>query len=272
MLYLIATPIGNLGDITYRAVETLQKVSLILCEDTRTSRSLLTHFGIKTPTKAYHDHSDESWRLKIIDLLKEGQDIALISDAGSPLVCDPGYKLIRACQEHDIEYTSVPGASSVITALQLSGQPSQSFYFGGFLHSKAQARRSQLELALHQDTTVVFFETARRVLETCQILTEIMPKASVSIVREITKLYEEVLYGLPQELCQRIEEKPLKGEIVLVIHPFIEKRDDKDALDKKIRNLLPFMPVKALSSYLERDFDFSKKEIYERALILKEEV
>lgn len=271
MLYLIATPIGNLGDMTYRAVETLKKVSLILCEDTRTSRSLLSHFGITTPTKAYHDHSDDAWRAQVIEWLKNGQDIALISDAGCPLICDPGYKLIRECIEADMAYTSVPGASSVITALQLSGQPSQSFYFGGFLPTKQQARKECIEKALEHETTILFFETAKRITETCEILAQIMPDCNISIVREITKLYEEVLSGTPKTLCERLSQKPIKGEIVLVISPSKQVRDDMKALDDKIRNLLPFMPVKVLSSYLEQEFDFSKKEIYDRALLLKEE-
>lgn len=272
MLYLIATPIGNLGDISYRAIETLNKVSLILCEDTRTSRSLLSHYGIKTPTKAYHDHSDDAWRQKVLSWLKEGQDIALISDAGSPLICDPGYKLIRECLEQGISYTSVPGASSVITALQLSGQPSQNFYFGGFLLSKKQARKKQLEEELQKGETVLFFETAKRVEETCDILAEIMPQCQVSLVREITKLYEEVLSGSPDQLRDRLQEKPVKGEIVLVISPVQEVKDDFVLLDTKIKQLLPFVPVKALSMYLEQEFDIPKKTIYERALVLKEEL
>lgn len=271
MLTIVATPIGNLGDMSLRAIEALKACDLILCEDTRTSSKLLNHFSISKPLKAYHDHSKDTDRDAIIGQLKEGKSICLISDAGSPLISDPGYKLIKLCQEHGLDYTTAPGASSLIAALQLSGLPSDQFYFGGFLEAKEQAKTNQIETMLGLEATLIFFETAKRIQSTLKVLENLSPSRNVAIVREITKKFEQVLVGVPAELLSNIEGNPLKGEIVLLIEKNKSKKTSgsNPKLLKKIETLVRYMPLKEVARYLEEETGVSKKEIYNLGLELK---
>lgn len=272
MLYLVATPIGNRGDITQRAIDTLRDVDIILCEDTRTSRPFLAHLGIKKPTQSYHDYSSDSDREKIISLLKENKNIALISDAGSPLISDPGYKLIKACQHAGVPYTTIPGASSVIAALQLSGLPSDEWAFYGFLPTKKEARKQALNRALSYGMTSVFFETANRLEDSLVLIKDIDASHSVSVVREITKLYEEVITGSCEDVLTRITQKPIKGEVVLVIAPHQkEKTGEGDLLayDDDICALMGFVPARELAKYLAGKTGLSVNQFYERITQLK---
>lgn len=275
MLYITATPIGNLGDISDRALETLAKVDLILCEDTRTSGKLLSHFDIKNKLMAYHDHSDDHARDQIIQRLEEGQDIALISDAGSPLIADPGYKLVRLARERGISVTSIPGPSSVIAALQLAGMPTDNFYFGGFLKVKEQAKSDQLSLGFTMSaTTLVFFETANRLEKTLKLMKDIMPGRQVAIVREITKMHEEVLTGTAEMLLSIIAQKTIKGEIVLVIEKAEAQNSKGEEIDEAVKAdiayLLDYMPLKAASQFLADKTGISKKALYQYGLQLKD--
>ncbi|MBR6231529.1 MAG: 16S rRNA (cytidine(1402)-2'-O)-methyltransferase [Alphaproteobacteria bacterium] len=230
MLYLVATPIGNLGDFSPRAREVLEKVDLVACEDTRTSRGLFSLLGIQVKaTTAYHDFNEEKATDSLIKKLKSGLDIALVSDAGMPLISDPGYRLVKACHENDIPVTSVPGANAVLTALQLSGLPSNAFYFGGFLPPKSGARQSVLKGVESLPATLIFYETARRLKEALVDIQKILGNRPMAVVRELTKKFEEVRCGTPDEINAYYSTDP-KGEIVLVISGAEEKQNVRPAL------------------------------------------
>lgn len=217
MLYLVATPIGNLGDFSPRAREVLESVDLVACEDTRTSRQLFSLLGVQVKaTVAYHDFNEEKATENLIQKLKTGVDIALVSDAGMPLVSDPGYRLIKACHEQGISVTSVPGANAVLTALQLSGLPTNAFYFGGFLPTKSGARQVVLKKVENLSATLIFYETARRLKEALSDIEQALGNRQMVVVRELTKKFEEVKCGTVTELQDYFMEAP-KGEIVLVI-------------------------------------------------------
>ena len=224
MLYLVATPIGNLGDFSSRAREILEQVDLVACEDTRTSRSLFSLLGLRVKsTIAYHDFNEEKATQNLIKKLKEGVDIALVSDAGMPLISDPGYRLVKACHEQNIPVTSIPGANAVLTALQLSGLPTDRFYFGGFFPPKSGARQNVLKGIENLSATLIFYETARRLKEALSDIQKVLGNRSMTVVRELTKKFEEVKCGTPDELNSYYIEAP-KGEIVLVISGAEEKK------------------------------------------------
>ena len=224
MLYLVATPIGNLGDFSPRAREVLESADLVACEDTRTSRQLFSLLGVRVKaTTAYHDFNEEKATETLIKKLKEGMDIALVSDAGMPLISDPGYRLVKACHEQGIPVTSVPGANAVLTALQLSGLPTNAFYFGGFFPPKSGARQSVLNEVANLSATLIFYETARRVKEALSDIQKVLGNRQMALVRELTKKFEEVKRGTPAEIDANYAEAP-KGEIVLVIAGAEEKK------------------------------------------------
>ena len=224
MLYLVATPIGNLGDFSPRAREVLESVDLVACEDTRTSRGLFSLLGINVKaTTAYHDFNEEKATENLIQKLQAGMDIALVSDAGMPLVSDPGYRLIKACHKNNIPVTSIPGANAVLTALQLSGLPTDKFYFGGFLPPKSSARQHTLKAVENIPATLIFYETARRLKETLSDIEKMLGNRQMAVARELTKKFEEVRCGTPAELKDFYAEPP-KGEIVLVISGAEERK------------------------------------------------
>ena len=226
MLYLVATPIGNLKDFSLRAREVLESVDLVACEDTRTSRQLFSLLGVRVKaTIAYHDFNEEKATQNLIQKLQSGLDIALVSDAGMPLVSDPGYRLVKACHEHHIPVTSVPGANAVLTALQLSGLPTDTFYFGGFLPPKSTARQNVLKKVESLSATLIFYETARRLKEALSDIENIFGKRKMVVVRELTKKFEEVKCGTPDEINSYYTDAP-KGEIVLVISGAEEKENN----------------------------------------------
>lgn len=217
MLYLVATPIGNLGDITLRAIETLKSVDLIAAEDTRHSGHLLRHLGIEKPLLSYHAHNEARRTAELIDQLASGRNIAIISDAGMPGISDPGHRLLRACIERDLPYTIIPGASSVLTALIGSGFPAVRFYFAGFLPVKSGQRERELRAANDRTETSIFLESPYRILKTLTASAEIMPERRVCVARELTKQYEEYRKGLPAELVAHYTARPPKGEIVFLV-------------------------------------------------------
>ena len=223
MLYLVATPIGNLGDFSPRARAVLEAVDLVACEDTRTSRQLFSLLGLKVKaTTAYHDFNEEKATENLIKKLQQGDDVALVSDAGMPLISDPGYRLVKACHENNIPVTSIPGANAVLTALQLSGLPTDKFYFGGFLPPKSSARQGILKKVENLPATLVFYETARRLKEALSDIEKVLGNRPMVVVRELTKKFEEIKYGTPSELGLYFSQNP-KGEIVLVIEGAKEK-------------------------------------------------
>lgn len=267
-LYIVSTPIGNLSDITMRALDILKLADLIICEDTRVSGVLLAHYGIKKPLLSYNDHNGDERRPEIFAELNSGKRIALISDAGTPLVSDPGYKLVREALEKGIYVTAIPGASSVIAALCLSGLPSDQFFFGGFLPAKAEALKKYLSSLAMVPSTLIFFESARRLEESLKTMLEILSNREGAIIREITKLYEESRRGKLSELREWIEKNGApKGEVVLVIAP--PNRDEifnNQDIEEKIALLLKSHSVKEAASIIAEQTGRPRKEIYAIAL------
>ncbi len=217
MLYFVPTPVGNLGDMTFRAVEILNAVDLILCEDTRVSGKLLKHFQIDTAMLAYHQHNEHQLTINIVEKLKAGQNLAIITDAGTPGISDPGFLLARACAEHNLEMSCLPGATAFVPALVVSGLPNDKFVFEGFLPPK-KGRRKRLEALKTEYRTMVFYESPYKIYKTLQDFKSIFgSERKISISREISKLYEEVQHGTIQEFEDFYKEKKTKGEFVLVV-------------------------------------------------------
>ncbi len=217
-LYIVATPIGNLGDITLRACAVLRGVAAVACEDTRVTGRLLNHLGIKQRMIRYDDHASEADRARLMALMAD-QPVALVSDAGTPLISDPGYRLVRDAREAGVAVTSLPGASAAIVALTLSGLPSNRFLFAGFLPAKAKARQDVLEELAAVPATLVFYETAPRLAQSLAAIGEVLPGREIAVARELTKKFEECRTGAPEELAAHFAASPPKGEIVLLIAP-----------------------------------------------------
>ena len=218
-LFIVPTPIGNLGDITFRAIETLKSVDLILAEDTRTSSKLLKHYNIKNSTESYHMYNEHKKLIAIIDKLNSGHKIALISDAGTPGISDPGFLLVRECIKNKIEIECLPGATAFIPALVNSGLPSDRFLFEGFLPVK-KGRTKRLKELADENKTVVFYESPHRVLKTLNDLAAYFKEENhVSISRELTKIYEETFRGTIKEAIEHFEKKKPKGEFVIILSP-----------------------------------------------------
>ncbi|NOX89575.1 MAG: 16S rRNA (cytidine(1402)-2'-O)-methyltransferase [Calditrichaeota bacterium] len=216
---MVATPIGNLEDITYRAVNILKQVDVIAAEDTRKSSILLRHYQINTHLRSYHSYNLKKETPKIVELLKSGQSVALISDAGTPGISDPGYHLVQTCIEEDIRIIPIPGASAIITALIASGLPSHRFVFEGFLPQK-KGRKKRLDQLTEEERTVILYESPHRILKTVRELRERMGDRWCVMARELTKKFEEFFRGTLSDLMNYIEKKPPKGEIVLLIQGF----------------------------------------------------
>ena len=217
-LYLVATPIGNLADITHRAIQVLSDVDLIACEDTRHTHKLLSHYGINTKTISYHDHNEQQRAAELIERLKQGNNIAVVSDAGTPSISDPGFRLVRAAIENEIAVVPVPGPSALITALIAAGLPTDEFFFAGFLPSRASARRARLAALQSVPGTLIFYEAPHRLAETLKDAYEILGEREAVVARELTKLHEEIRRGLLSELTADYAEKTdIRGEIVVLI-------------------------------------------------------
>ena len=217
MLYVVATPIGNLGDMTFRALEVLKSVDLIAAEDTRHSGMLLKHFEIKKPLVSYHEHNEAMRTAQLVERLAADENVALITDAGTPALSDPGARLIRACIERGLPLTIIPGPSSILAALVGSGFSTERFYFGGFLPVKSGQRERELRATAERGETTIFFESPYRLTKTLAVCTGIMPDRQLCVARELTKKFEEFRHGIAGELLAHYEAHPPKGEIVLVI-------------------------------------------------------
>lgn len=271
-LFVVSTPIGHLDDITYRAIEVLKSVSLIAAEDTRTSAQLMKHFNIQTPLTACHDHNESNKIDLLIDRLKNGESMALISDAGTPLISDPGFKFVRAAQEHGIRVIPVPGACAAIAALSSVGLPSDRFSFEGFLPSKQSQRVLTLEKLKDETQTLIFYEAPHRILDSVNdMVTVFGADRPVGFAREITKTFETIKKMTLGELATFIaqDHHQQKGEIVLVVGGSnIEKDVEQEKLDQLLLRLLQDLSVKA-ASQLAADLTGIKKKIaYQRALEL----
>lgn len=217
MLFLVATPIGNLGDITYRAVEILKSCDLILCEDTRHSLKLLNHYEIKVPLKSYHKFNESASIDQLIETLKNGQKISLISDAGTPLISDPGFKLVERCILENIAFTALPGPCAAIQGLLLSGFSAEKFQFLGFLPKGKNELKERVMEMLHYSGVSICYESPERILNTFKVLSELSPNSLVAMAREMTKKFEECLRGTAVSLFEKLKNSPIKGEFVLLV-------------------------------------------------------
>jgi 16S rRNA (cytidine1402-2'-O)-methyltransferase len=269
-LYLVATPIGNLGDITLRALETLAGVDIIACEDTRITRRLTERYAITAPLKPYHEHNAALARPKILERLAQGASIALVSDAGTPLISDPGFKLVREVCAAGYHVVALPGPSSVLAALAVAALPTDRFFFEGFLPPKGTARRARLTELSRIDATLVLFESGSRVQATLSDLADIMGARDAAICREMTKLHEEIRRAPIAELAQAADTLETRGEFVLVIGPPAAGAQimAKDDLDNLLRHQLAYRSVKDAVAHAVELSGRPRREIYARALEL----
>jgi 16S rRNA (cytidine1402-2'-O)-methyltransferase len=271
-LYVTATPIGNASDITLRALNVLRSCDAIVAEDTRVTSRLLAIHGISRPLVIYNDHNAPSVRPKLIERLRGGARLALVSDAGTPLVSDPGHKLVTAAQEEGIPVYPVPGASAALAALTVSGLPAERFLFAGFLPSKSGERRTALgELAAIQ-ATLILFESAQRLADTLADMAEILGARDAAVTRELTKLHEEVRRAPLAELAAFYAKAgPPKGEITLVVGPPgpQESEGNPVRIDALLAQILPFMPVRSASALIADVTGVSRRAVYNRAIALK---
>jgi 16S rRNA (cytidine1402-2'-O)-methyltransferase len=274
VLYIVATPIGNLDDISLRAIDTLKAVDLIAAEDTRHSKFLLNHLGVDTRMISCHEHNEESRCEEILQRLADGRDVALISDAGTPLISDPGYRLVRAARQAGYRVSPIPGANSAIAALSAAGLATTSFHFYGFLSSKKQQRGAQLEALRDLAGTLVLFESSHRIKGLLRQLSQIFPQRHCVIAKELTKLHEQFLTGTAAELLSHFdaEQALTRGEFVVLIDAAAgagRERPESDA-SSLLRVLLDEVPVKQAVRIAARIGGGKKNDLYELALQLRD--
>lgn len=271
-LYLVATPIGNLADITLRALETLASADLVACEDTRVSRVLLERYGIRRRTTAYHEHNAAEAGPRLIAALEQGQSVALISDAGTPLVSDPGYRLVGEAIERGIRVVPIPGPSAPLAALTASGLPSDTFLFAGFLPAKTGQRQTRLEELKAVPATLIFFESPRRLAETLSAMTEALGGTrQAAIGRELTKTFEEMRPGTLAELAAHYAAADTpKGEFVICVGPPVAKAEGPADIDRLLLSLAAEMPASKAASEAAKMTGGQKQVLYRRLLELKE--
>ena len=271
-LYIISTPIGNLQDISARALEILRQAPIMACEDTRITRKLLSLLGISLQKKfiTYQDHNEEDMAQKIADLAMS-EAVALVSDAGAPLISDPGYKLVRLCRQQNIYVTAIPGACAVITALQLSGLPTNRFMFAGFIPNKDKARHDLFAELAPLDTTLIFYETAPRLLKTLEQASSIFADREIAVVREITKMYEETQTGSFTEVMAHFEQNEPKGEFVLIIAPPQNKSTELPDIRPLLTARLKQTSLKTAVKEICEQYNLNKNDVYALALEIKNE-
>jgi 16S rRNA (cytidine1402-2'-O)-methyltransferase len=267
-LYVVATPIGNLEDITYRAVRVLGEVDLIACEDTRQTRKLLDHYGIQKPAVSYHEHNETERAEELAERLREGAAIALVSDAGAPLVSDPGYRLVRAAIESGIAVYPIPGPSAVVAALSASGLPTDSFRFAGFLPHKPGQRVKALEAIADERATVVFYEAPHRILESLEAVEQTLGERPVVVARELTKIHEEFLRGTAAEVRGELASRDsVKGEITLLIGKATAPPPDDTPLEEAVGALERVgIPRMEAIKQVARRRGLPKREVYDQLL------
>ena len=267
-LYIVATPIGNLGDITMRAAETLARCDGVACEDTRVTGKLMKHLGLSKPLWRYDDHSGERDRTRLVESM-HGKAVALVSDAGTPLVSDPGFRLVREARNAGIKITSLPGPCAAVVGLTLSGLPNDRFVFAGFLPNKVKARREVLEEFGAIEATLVFYETGPRLVKSLHSIAEVLPGRDVSVARELTKLHEECRTGPPDVLATYYTDHPPKGEIVLLIGPPAEDQVGAEDADALLLEALSAMKASQAAAQVARETGLDRKMLYSRAMELK---
>jgi len=267
-LYIVATPIGNLGDITMRAVEILRGVSAVACEDTRITGRLMQHLGLKQRLIRYDDHADEHAREKLLALMS-AEPVALVSDAGTPLVSDPGYRLVREARERGIAVTSLPGPCAAIMGVTLSGLPSDRFLFAGFLPSKDKARGDALTELAAVPATLIFYETSPRLIDSLTAIAQVLPGREVAVARELTKMFEECRSGQPEDLIAHYTAHPPKGEIVLLIGPPVAKQATMEDAETMLRAELQHAKTSQAAAAVAKATGLDRKELYALAMRLK---
>ena len=268
-LYITATPIGNLRDISLRALDALAAADLILCEDTRVTRKLLNAYGLSTRLQAYHDHNAAKVRPKILSQLQAGAAICLVSDAGTPLISDPGFRLLEVCLAEDIKVTSLPGASASITALTLAGLPSDRFLFLGFLPNKKAARRDLLEQVKELSCTLIVFESAKRVAKTLDELRDHFGSRPAALARELTKKFENVRRGCLTELAAHYAQAgPPKGEVVILVGPGRAAPASQSEVEAALVTALSSLSTKDAAAQVSAQTGWPRRKVYELALTL----
>ncbi|WAT18379.1 16S rRNA (cytidine(1402)-2'-O)-methyltransferase [Aurantiacibacter sp. MUD11] len=267
-LYIVATPIGNLGDITMRAADVLARCDGIACEDTRVTQKLIRHLGISKPLWRYDDHSALNDRQRLVESMQT-RAVALVSDAGMPLVSDPGFRLVHDAREAGVPVTVLPGANAPLAALALSGLPNDRFLFAGFLPPKDKARRDVLEELAPVRTTLIFFETAPRLTKSLAAIAEVLPGREVAVARELTKLYEECRSGSAKDVLAHYEAHPPKGEIVLLVGPPVEVEASAEDADAMLREALKTEKASKAAAQVAKATGLDRKLLYARAMELK---
>lgn len=271
-LYVVATPIGNLEDLTYRAARILQEVALVAAEDTRHSRKLFEHYGIKTPLISYHEHNERERSLQLLERLQQGESLALISDAGTPCIADPGYRLVSRCRAAGVEVVAVPGASALVAALSVAGLPTDAFRFVGFLPAKAHGRRQLLEQLAGEPQTVACYEAPHRLLAT---LTDIVAicgtERPLAVARELTKRHEELFSGGAAEALNHFSATRVRGELVLLLGPAPVEKPQGTVTDE-LRRLRRETELswKEIVKQVAREFGLPGSEVYKESLSLRD--
>ena len=273
-LYVVATPIGNAKDITLRALDVLMQADKVYCEDTRITKKLFSLHGIQRKPESYHEHSSDYVRAEILHHLENGLTVALVSDAGTPLISDPGYRLVKEVRDAGQEVFSVPGASSPVAALSIAGFPSDRFLFAGFLPTKSAARQTALGELVDIPVTLVLFESPKRLTGLLKDIDAVMPDREAAICREMTKAYEEVLVGAPAELIETLDANAsARGEVVVLIHPPAARERMSEAdVRESLRVALQSQPLKTAAARVAALSGWSKRDVYQLALTFSENI
>ncbi|MBL0925601.1 MAG: 16S rRNA (cytidine(1402)-2'-O)-methyltransferase [Sphingomonadaceae bacterium] len=270
-LYVVATPIGNLADMSQRAIDILKAADIVAVEDSRVTGKLLHHLGLKKKMRRYNDHSSEGDRLSLIAAARDGV-VALVSDAGTPLISDPGYKLVRSARDAGVAVRTAPGPSAAVAALSICGLPTDRFLFAGFLPSKAKARADALAELAKIKATLVFYESGPRLAATLSAISEAYGTRDVAIARELTKKFEEVVAGTADELADRYAAQEPRGEIVLIVGPPVEDEvAEAGDMDAALREALQTMPAAKAAGVIAKRFGLERSAVYTRATELKSE-
>lgn len=270
-LYVTSTPIGHARDVSLRALDVLSGCDAILAEDTRVTARLLAIYGIEKPLWPYNDHNGARERPRVLARLNGGARLALVSDAGTPLVSDPGFKLVRDALAAGITVEAIPGASAMLAALTLSGLPSDRFLFAGFMAARSGERRNQLEALRGVQATLIFFEAPQRLAESLADMADILGERPALVARELTKLHQELRRGSLSELADAFKGRQAKGEITLVVGPPGAEEPDWTRADRLLRQALAFMPVRAAVDLVAEALSLPRQETYARALVLKQQ-
>jgi 16S rRNA (cytidine1402-2'-O)-methyltransferase len=270
-LYIVATPIGNLDDASTRMINTLKAVDVIAAEDTRRTAILLNRFGVKGRVESFHEHNERSRTPELVEKLKSGQSVALVTDAGTPAISDPGYRLVRAAGEAGIKVAAVPGPSALAAALSVSGLPTDAFSFKGFLPPTSAKRKKALMELGNADDTVVVFESPNRIIDALEDIRSVLGETHVAIAREMTKVHEEVLRGTAGEVLEALKKRAeIKGEITLLFRTHCKKADMKDFSGEIKRLMDEGFSASETAKLAAKEFGVSKSEAYKEALKFKE--